>query len=104
MQSSFTGLSLIDVSRVKLPEHHTQRSPIKSYVIKAAALYATSFDEALMLDSDNTPLVDPSTLFDGPSYLAMPSGLTSPQTPVRDSSDMPCACHRLTKRLANNSH
>ena len=70
MQSKFTGLSLIDVSRVKLPKHHSQRSPTKSYVIKAVALYATSFDEALMLDSDNTPLVDPTTLFDEPSYLA----------------------------------
>ena len=70
MQSEFTGLSLIDVSRMKLPKHHRQNSSIKSYVIKAAALYATSFDEVLMLDSDNTPLVDPTTLFDEPSYLA----------------------------------
>lgn len=70
MQSEFTGLSLIDVSKVKLPKHHRQNSSIKSYVIKAAALYATSFDEVLMLDSDNTPLVDPTTLFEEPSYLA----------------------------------
>ena len=70
MQSEFTGLSLIDVSKVKLPKHHRQNSSIKSYVIKVAALYATSFDEVLMLDSDNTPLVDPTTLFEEPSYLA----------------------------------
>ena len=70
MQSEFTGLSLIDVSQMKLPQHHRQSSSIKSYVIKAAALYATSFDEVLMLDSDTTPLVDPTTLFDEPSYLA----------------------------------
>ena len=70
MQSEFTGLSLIDVSDVKLPKHHRQNSSIKSYVIKAAALYATSFDEVLMLDSDSIPLVDPTTLFDEPSYLA----------------------------------
>ena len=70
MQSEFMGLSLIDVSQVKLPKHHRQKSSIKSYVIKAVALYATSFDEVLMLDSDNTPLVDPTTLFDEPSYLA----------------------------------
>ena len=70
MQSEFTGLSLIDVSDVKLPKHHRQNNSIKSYVIKAVALYATSFDEVLMLDSDNIPLVDPTTLFDEPSYLA----------------------------------
>ena len=70
VQSNFTGLSLIDVSHVNLPRHHAQRSPIKSYVIKAVALYATSFTEALMLDSDNTPLVDPTTLFNEPSFLA----------------------------------
>ncbi|CAK0732562.1 hypothetical protein CVIRNUC_000148 [Coccomyxa viridis] len=69
-QSEFAGLSLIDVSKVKLPKHHRQNISIKSYVIKAAALYATSFDEVLMLDSDNTPLVDPTTLFEEPSYLA----------------------------------
>ena len=70
MQSKFTVLSLINVSELKLPVHHAQRSAIKNYVIKAVALDATSFIEVLMLDSDNTPLVDPTTLFDEPSYLA----------------------------------
>ncbi|GAA5833828.1 hypothetical protein JCM9279_001636 [Rhodotorula babjevae] len=42
----------------------------KQFGIKGDALVRTSFAEFLYLDSDNVPLVDPSFLFDSPTYKA----------------------------------
>ncbi|BGP40398.1 hypothetical protein JCM10449v2_004360 [Rhodotorula kratochvilovae] len=40
----------------------------KQFGIKGDAIARSSFAEILYLDSDNTPLVDPSFLFDSPTY------------------------------------
>lgn len=70
VQRKFKDLSFIDASKATLPQHHRRNSAIESYVVKVVALYATSFDEVLMLDCDSTPLSDPTQLFEDPSYLA----------------------------------
>lgn len=43
--------------------------PLRGYQIKPVALLVAPFDEVLILDADNTPLVDPTPLFETPSYL-----------------------------------
>ena len=70
VQRKFTDLSFIDASNIVLPQHHRQTKAIEGYVIKVIALYFTSFDEVLVLDSDNTPASDPTQLFEDASYLA----------------------------------
>ena len=70
MQHKFKDLSFIDASKATVPQHHRQNTAIASYVVKVVALYATSFDEVLMLDCDSTPTSDPTQLFEDPSYLA----------------------------------
>lgn len=40
----------------------------KVYSFKCFALYYTSLDEALFLDSDSLPMQDPAKLFDQPDY------------------------------------
>ena len=64
-QAVFSDLTFIDATTVPLPKH--QRSSmqhLRSYATKAYALYISSFEEVLMLDSDNMPLADPATLFE----------------------------------------
>ncbi|KAK9814404.1 hypothetical protein WJX72_005381 [[Myrmecia] bisecta] len=68
-EGEFTNIRFVDASLVPIPSHHRQ-TKLESYVIKVHALYITSFDEVLMLDSDNMPLADPSSLFDTPAYQA----------------------------------
>jgi hypothetical protein len=53
LQSHFTDVRCIDESTAAYPAHH---APLGSdsragYAVKAYALYITSFDEVLMLDS-----------------------------------------------------
>lgn len=47
---------------------HCCRVPLTRWVGKVAALLHCSFQEVLLLDSDNLPLVDPAYLFDDPLY------------------------------------
>ena len=76
-----TGVTLLDASLVQLPSHHrpmnwTQEIGVSKYVhatgfsFKAYTLaFVTTFDEALILDSDNLPLQNPEGLFSSPQYL-----------------------------------
>lgn len=71
VQREFTGITFVDAKNIVLPKHHQQYSSgFKGYAIKAIALYATSFEEAFMLDSDNFPLADPTLLIKDASYKA----------------------------------
>jgi hypothetical protein len=40
----------------------------KKFALKAAALLLSRFKEVLLMDADNTPLRDPSFLFDSPAF------------------------------------
>lgn len=76
-----TGVTLLDASLVALPPHHrpmnwTQELGVAKYAhatgfsFKAYALaFVTTFDEVLMLDSDNLPLQNPEGLFSSSQYL-----------------------------------
>ena len=67
LQSNFTDVTCIDATAVPYPSHH-KPATAKGYALKAFALYATSFTEVILLDSDNLPVMDPSLLFDTPEY------------------------------------
>lgn len=76
-----TGVTLVDASLVSLPSHHrpmnwTQDIGMSKYThatgfsFKAYVLaFVTTFDEVLLLDSDNLPLLNPEGLFSSPQYL-----------------------------------
>lgn len=76
-----TDVTLLDASLVELPSHHrsmnwTQEIGVSKYThatgfsFKAYALaFVTTFDEVLVLDSDNLPLQNPEGLFSSPQYL-----------------------------------
>ena len=75
------GVALLDASLAQLPSHHrplnwTQELGIEKYKhptgysFKAYVLaFVTTFDEALVLDSDNLPLQNPEGLFSSLHYL-----------------------------------
>ncbi len=42
--------------------------PIRSYMVKPLSLIASSFEEVILIDADNTALRDPSFLFEDPRY------------------------------------
>lgn len=76
-----TGVTLLDASLVALPSHQrpmnwtqdpgmTKYAHATGYSFKVYALvYVTTFDDVLMLDSDNLPLQNPEGLFSSPQYL-----------------------------------
>ena len=77
VQNDFSGLTYIDVSQHRLPLHMSWIQKTKNmsemqdgWVVKAQMLYHTSFEEVLVLDSDNVPLRDPAFLFDSMEYRA----------------------------------
>jgi hypothetical protein len=41
---------------------------MRGFVLKAYALLHTRFTEVLFLDADNSPVLDPTILFDDPTY------------------------------------
>ena len=59
------GATVREVVGVK-KEADADRS--KSFHIKGAAMVQSSFEQILMLDSDNLPAADIEPLFDGPGY------------------------------------
>ena len=61
---------IIDASLAHVPPHRhiPTDAEMRGFPLKAYSLLLTTFDEVLFLDSDNTPIVDPSFLFDDPSY------------------------------------
>ena len=75
------GITLLDASTAQLPSHHrplnwTQELGIEKYKhptgysFKAYVLaFVTTFDEVLVLDSDNLPLQNPEGLFSSLQYL-----------------------------------
>ncbi|KAK9814131.1 hypothetical protein WJX72_001060 [[Myrmecia] bisecta] len=84
-QNAFSDVTCIDGSKVPYPKHHrridlgTRKSEdsvddeshkdVSGFAFKIWALvYATTFDEVLMLDSDNMPLREPSYLFETREY------------------------------------
>ena len=74
------GVTLIDASLTDLPPQHRPMQwnqtfkPEKykhatGYSFKAYALaFATTFDEVLVLDADNVPLLNPEPLFESAQY------------------------------------
>ena len=74
------GVTLIDASLTDLPPQHRAMQwnqtfkPEKykhatGYSFKAYALaFATTFDEALVMDADNVPLLNPEPLFESAQY------------------------------------
>jgi len=46
----------------------TRSASEKNFHIKAASIINSQFAEVLYLDSDNIPLLDPTTLFDTPDF------------------------------------
>lgn len=67
-------LQLIDASRLPYPGHHRWLFPpgreemFNGWKVKMFALYATPFDEVLLLDGDSAPLQDPAPLFGHPAF------------------------------------
>lgn len=68
-------MKCIDVGKHRLPEHlqraqsgHVLSRQQRGWVLKAQMLYATSFEQVLVLDADNLPLTDPTFLFDSPEF------------------------------------
>ena len=43
---------------------------LRLFQLKPLAILHSSFEEVLLIDADNTPVVDPSFLFDHPQYTA----------------------------------
>ena len=68
LQAAFANLTCIDASRVPQPSHHRLASSLGSYALKIFALYATSFEEVLLLDCDSMPIIDPQDAFDSAEY------------------------------------
>ena len=75
MQEDFSGVRCVDVSLHALPLHMAaiQKSKDLSkqqdgWMTKSQMLYLSSFQEVLVLDSDNVPLKDPAFLFDTKEY------------------------------------
>ncbi|KAL3146379.1 hypothetical protein ABBQ32_003064 [Trebouxia sp. C0010 RCD-2024] len=78
---AMTGVTLLDASLVALPPHQrpmnwtqdlgmTKYAHATGYSFKVYALvHVTTFDDVLMLDSDNLPLQNPEGLFSSPQYL-----------------------------------
>jgi len=71
MQRDLSDVTFIDAKKVALPKHHQYyKGKLEGFAIKGMALYAASFDEVLMIDSDNMPLADPTSLFSDASFQA----------------------------------
>ena len=68
MQAEFANLSCIDASSMVQPEHHGQPVPLSGYALKVYALYATRFEEVLLLDCDSMPIINPQDAFDSPEF------------------------------------
>lgn len=68
-----TTVALIDGTKVLITmdtEPHKPLKHITGFKAKVHALtFVTSFDEVLLLDSDNTPMADPTYLFDSEAYM-----------------------------------
>ena len=74
------GVSLIDASLTALPPQHRpmqwnqtfsleKYKHATGYSFKAYALtFATTFDEVLIMDADNVPLLNPEPLFESAQY------------------------------------
>ncbi|KAG2484566.1 hypothetical protein HYH03_016612 [Edaphochlamys debaryana] len=61
-------VKLVDASRIPYPSHH-RPVEIYGFTSKVWALYAgTSFDEVLLMDADNYPLVPPEEIFEMEEY------------------------------------
>jgi len=71
IERAVKNVRFIDGSAVKYPSHHKQMdTTVTGYAAKVYALcYVTSFDQVLLLDADNLPLIDPSDLFQAPEFL-----------------------------------
>nr|XP_031863937.1 uncharacterized protein CI109_000581 [Kwoniella shandongensis]KAA5531009.1 hypothetical protein CI109_000581 [Kwoniella shandongensis] len=68
LQEAAARAELVDNFNVKLVQIDSKRSGDKSWLIKNEAFLTTNFTEFIYLDSDNIPLIDPRTLFDGVEY------------------------------------
>lgn len=73
IEGQITDVEFLDLTNdVQYPQHQRplfqQKDAFNGWKVKAYALYSAPFDEVLLLDGDNTPLMDPSPLFDLPEY------------------------------------
>jgi len=67
MRALMEGLGVECVDAEALRERHPART-LNGWELKAYALLHAPFEEVLLLDADNVPVVDPSFLFDAPEY------------------------------------
>ena len=68
MQAEFPFVRCVDAATVEQPFLHGPPAPLGGYALKVFALYATSFDRVLLLDSDCLPVIDPDTAFRSPEF------------------------------------
>ncbi len=61
------GVRCVDACAVRNEHPHPR---LHGWECKAYAMLHCPFEEVLLLDADNVPVVDPSFLFDSPEYLA----------------------------------
>lgn len=69
-------LPILNAACVVIPEilgpgamiQQSNKEKFKSYQFKSLALMVSSFQNVLLLDSDNVPLVNPDSIFDSPVY------------------------------------
>ncbi|KAK9866493.1 hypothetical protein WJX84_012291 [Apatococcus fuscideae] len=64
LEAAFSGVICIDALTVPQPAHHRPAMAFTGYALKVFALYATSFEEVLLLDCDSMPIIDPQEAFD----------------------------------------
>ena len=67
-QAFFTNVTCIDAMEVRQPSHHAQAASLAGYALKVFALYATSFEEVLLLDCDSMPTRNPQQLFNSVEF------------------------------------
>ena len=76
---------------------HSHSDWIANFNLKSAALANSKFAEALLLDSDNLPVIDPNDLFESTTYKEYGSlfwpdiARTRPQNPMFAITNTPCS-------------
>ncbi|KAK9814753.1 hypothetical protein WJX72_010945 [[Myrmecia] bisecta] len=67
LEGQFADVKVVDAAYLNYPKHH-QLVNVEHHVIKAYAFYHCPFDQVLVLDADNLPLMDPTPLFNSDGF------------------------------------
>ncbi|KAK9815073.1 hypothetical protein WJX73_006806 [Symbiochloris irregularis] len=67
-EAQFAPLRCIDAETVPQPAHHRPPASLNGYALKIFALYATTLDRVLGLDSDCMITINPLNLFTSPPF------------------------------------